>query len=169
MQSILRHLGKIRLRKVKLTKGPFIAPQTYRDLYKPFHKRVNDWVHKNTQWKTFIHSCGSVLALIEDFIEAGFDILNPVQCSASGMEPLELKKRFGGRISFWGGGVDTQRTLPFGTPEEVKKEVRERIEIFGPGGGFIFNAIHNIQARTPLENVQAMFEAVREYGCYPLR
>jgi hypothetical protein len=149
-------------------KGPFISPQTYRDLYKPFFKRVNDWIHQHTSWKTFIHSCGSVYAFIEDFIESGFDILNPVQCSAADMDPLKLKERFGDRVTFWGGGVNTQQTLPFGTPEEVKREVRDRIKIFGQGGGFVFSAIHNIQTQTPIENVLAMFETLRECRDYPL-
>lgn len=143
-------------------RGPFISIQAYRELYKPFHKAVNDWVHANTGWKTFIHSCGSVASLIPDFIDAGFDILNPVQVSAAGMDARGLKEQFGDRITFWGGSVDTQQTLPFGTPAQVRAEVRERIEIFGKGGGFVFNAIHNIQARTPVENVLAMFEAVRQ-------
>lgn len=148
--------------------GPLMSPKNYRDLYKPFHKVVNDWIHGHTPWRVFIHSCGSVWALIEDFIEAGFDILNPVQCSAAQMDPSELKNRFGDRLTFWGGGVDTQRTLPFGAPEEVRNEVRDRIRIFGRGGGFVFNTVHNIQARTPLENVLAMYETVREYGRYPV-
>ena len=109
---------------------------------------MNDWVHQHTPWKTFIHSCGSVIALLPDIIEAGFDILNPVQCSAAGMDPRTLKERFGGQITFWGGGVDTQKTLPFGTPDEVRRQVRERIEIFGRGGGFVFNTVHNVQAGT---------------------
>lgn len=145
-------------------RGPFISTEAYRDLYMPFHKAVNDWIHKNTQWKTFIHSCGSVTALIPDFIEAGFDILNPVQCSATDMEPESLKSRFGDQITFWGGGVDTQQTLPFGTPEQVRAEVRERIKVFGKGGGFVFNTIHNVQANTPVENLVAMYETLREYG-----
>jgi hypothetical protein len=149
--------------------GPFISPQTYRDLYRPFHQQVNAWIHRHTPWKTFIHSCGSVEALLPDFIEAGFDILNPVQCSAAAMDPRQLKARFGDRIVFWGGGVDTQRTLPFGTPDEVRREVQERIHIFGPGGGFVFNAIHNVQARVPVENLLALYAAVREYGRYPLK
>lgn len=149
--------------------GPFISPQTYRQLYQPFHKRVNDWVHAHTPWKTFIHSCGSVMALIEDFIAAGFDILNPVQCSAANMDPRQLKEKFGERIAFWGGGVDTQGTLPFGTADEVRKEVRERIKIFAPGGGFVFNSIHNIQAQVPVDNLLAMYETVREYSHYPIR
>jgi hypothetical protein len=149
-------------------RGPFISGDAYRDLYQPFHRRVNEWVHKNTGWKTFNHSCGSVRALLPDFIEAGFDILNPVQCSATGMAAEELKKDFGTKISFWGGGVDTQHTLPFGTPEEVRTEVRRRIVTFGKGGGFIFNPIHNVQARTPVENVLAMFDTLRNEGKYPL-
>jgi len=146
--------------------GTFISNKAYRDLYLPFHKIVNDWIHRNTQWKSFIHSCGSVFALIPDFIEAGFDILNPVQCSAAEMAPQRLKKQFGDRIVFWGGAIDTQKTLPFGTPEDVKKEVIERIKFFGPGGGFIFNAIHNIQAKTPVENLVALFETFNKYRNY---
>lgn len=148
--------------------GPFISPKSYRELFQPFHKRVNDWVHTRTSWKTFIHSCGSVWALIPDFIESGFDILNPVQCSASQMDPWELKREFGDRLTFWGGGVDTQHTLPFGTPEQVRDEVRERIKAFGPGGGFVFNTIHNVQPNTPTENVLALYETQRETGRYPI-
>ncbi len=143
--------------------GPFISPKAYRQLFQPFHKEVNSWIHSNTAWKSFIHSCGSVRALIPDFIEAGFDILNPVQTSAANMDAAELKAQFGEKIVFWGGGVDTQRTLPFGTPQEVRAEVSERMRIFGPGGGFIFNTIHNVQARVPKENLVALYEAVRNY------
>ncbi len=140
-------------------RGPFISPDAYQDLYKPFHKRVNDWVHANTTWKTLIHSCGGVEPLIGDFVEAGFDVLNPVQCSADGMDPEHLKRTYGERIAFWGGGVDTQKTLPFGTPDEVREEVKSRVSIFAEGGGFVFNAIHNVQANTPIANVMAMLEA----------
>lgn len=146
----------------------FISNDAYRDLYKPFHKTVNDWIHKNTTWKTFIHSCGSIVNLIPEIIDAGFDILNPVQCSACGMEADGLKKSFGDSLTFWGGGVDTQRTLPFGTPEDIRNEVCERIKTFGPGGGFVFDAIHNVQARVSVENLLAMFEAVKECRKYPL-
>jgi hypothetical protein len=146
--------------------GPFVSPQAYRDLFKPFNKAVNDWVHKHTTWKTFMHSCGSVRALIPDFIEAGFDILNPVQCSAAGMAPEQLKKEFGDRLTFWGGGVDTQRTLPFGAVEDVRKEVSARLRIFSKGGGYVFNTIHNVQAGVPIENVLAMYETVRNGGRY---
>ena len=145
-------------------KAPFISNDTYRELYKPFHRRINDWVHTHTMWKTFNHTCGAIEPLIPEFIDAGFDIINPVQCSAAGMDPRGLKEKYGDEITFWGGGVDTQRTLPFGTPDEVRTEVRERLEIFGRNGGFVLNPIHNIQAGTPPENVLAMFEAVREFG-----
>jgi len=148
--------------------GPFLSPKIYRDLFKPFHQQVNDWIHRHTPWKTFIHSCGSVWALIPDFIEAGFDILNPIQCSAAHMDPMELKRRFGDRLVFWGGGVDTQRTLPFGTPEEVRAEVRGRMCIFGEGGGYVFNTTHNVQAGVPRENLLALYEAYRESSQYPL-
>ena len=141
----------------------FISKDAYRELYKPFHTKVNEWVHKNTKWKTFIHSCGAIEPLISEFIEAGFDILNPIQCSAEGMDPVTLKEKYGKDIVFWGGGVDTQKTLPFGTREEVKKEVEERIKIFNKGGGFVFNTIHNIQAKTPIENVISMIEAVKNF------
>jgi uroporphyrinogen-III decarboxylase len=134
----------------------------------PFHKRVNDWIHANTTWKTFIHTCGSIVALMPDLIEAGFDIFNPVQCSAAGMHPQTLKDRFGAQITFWGGGVDTQGTLPFGTPAQIRAEVRERIRIFCPGGGFVFNTIHNVQAGVPAENLVALYETVNEFRDYEL-
>jgi hypothetical protein len=142
--------------------GLFISPNSYRKLFRPFHCQVNDWIHAHTPWKTFIHTCGSVIALMPDLIEAGFDILNPVQCSAVGMDPETLKSKFGDRITFWGGGVDTQKTLPFGTPDEIRKQVRERIAIFNRGGGFLFNTVHNVQAGVPAENLLALYEAVRE-------
>ena len=141
--------------------GPFISCPSYQKLFMPFHRKVNDWVHAHTPWKTFIHSCGSIMALLPEMVAAGFDILNPVQCSAAGMDPVALKEKFGEKITFWGGGVDTQRTLPFGTPEEVRREVRQRIEILGRGGGFVFNTVHNVQANTPAENLMALYEAVR--------
>ncbi|GAP08042.1 uroporphyrinogen-III decarboxylase [Anaerolinea thermolimosa] len=142
--------------------GPFISRKTYRTLYQPFHKQVNDWIHRNTGWKSFIHSCGSVAALIPDFIEAGFDVLNPVQVSASGMDPAWLKREFGKDLVFWGGGVDTQHTLPFGSPDEVRAEVRKHLRIFGEGGGYVFTTVHNVQAGVPLENLLALYETVRE-------
>ena len=145
-------------------RGPFISVESYRQIYKPFHQEVNNWIHRNTEWKTFIHSCGSVAAFLPDFIDAGFDILNPVQCSAADMDAKGLKQNYGDKITFWGGGVDTQYTLPFGSPDEVRAEVRERIETFGPGGGFIFNPTHNVQAQTPPENLAALYETLHEFG-----
>ena len=143
-------------------RGPFISPQAYRDLYKPFQKAINDKIHELTNWKIFIHSCGSIYQLIPDMIDAGFDILNPVQCSAAQMEPQRLKDEFGDRLVFWGGGVDTQKTLPFGTPKQVYDEVRSRIDIFSKSSGFIFNSIHNIQSNVPTENILAMFNAIND-------
>jgi hypothetical protein len=138
----------------------FCAPQTYRDLYLPYAKQLNDWIHAHTQWKTFKHCCGGCEPLIEGFIEAGYDVLNPVQTSAQGMDPALLVEKYGDRIVFWGGGVDTQQTLPFGTPDEVRQQVTERVEIFGRRHGFVFNTIHNIQCNTPTENLLAMFAAL---------
>jgi hypothetical protein len=144
----------------------FISPKTFRSLYKPYYTRLNDWIHRNTQWKTFIHSCGSIQPLIPDMIEAGFDILNPVQTSAANMSPEVLKSRFGDQITFWGGGIDTQHVLPFGTPEDVRAQVREHMKVFRKGGGFVFNPIHNVQACVPIENLLAMYETVEETRRY---
>jgi hypothetical protein len=141
----------------------FCSPETFDTLYKPYYRKVNDWMHTNTKWKTFKHSCGAVEPFMSHFIDAGFDIINPVQCSAAGMDPAALKQRYGDRLVFWGGGVDTQQTLPFGTPEQVREQVLQRCRIFAPGGGFVFNTIHNVQARTPVENIVAMVDAVREF------
>lgn len=145
-------------------RSQFCSEQTFRDLWVPYYRQMNDWVHENTNWKTFKHSCGSVFNLIDAFIDSGFDILNPVQCSAVDMDPKALKQRFGNRICFWGGGVDTQHTLPFGTAAEVREQVLRRCEVFAPGGGFIFNTIHNIQANTPVENIIAMVDAVKDFN-----
>jgi hypothetical protein len=142
--------------------GQFCSVQTYRELYQPFHQAVNDQIHRLTKWKTFIHSCGAVRPFIPEFIAAGFDVLNPVQCSAKDMDPRALKREFGKDIVFWGGGVDTQKTLPFGTPDEVYREVRERIEIFAEGGGFVFNSTHNVQSNIPTENLLALFRALKD-------
>jgi len=138
----------------------FCDVDTFRSLWLPYYKRMNDWIHQNTRWKTFKHSCGSVRPLIRSFIDAGFDILNPVQINAAGMDPKELKKEFGSEIVFWGGGVDTQKVLPFGTPAEVEEQVKRNCEIFGKDGGFVFNTVHNIQANVPLENVIAMLKGL---------
>jgi hypothetical protein len=138
----------------------FCSLDGYRDLYQPFSKKLNDWIHAHTKWKTMKHCCGGCEPLIEGFIEAGFDILNPIQTSAKGMDPERLVEKYGGRIVFWGGGVDTQKTLPFGKPQDVRHEVAERLRIFGAKNGFVFNPVHNIQCNTPTANVLAMFEAL---------
>ena len=146
--------------------GPFISPNLYREVFKPLHKEMNDWIHENTNWKTFFHTCGSMVDFLDDFVSAGVDILNPVQISAAGMDPHFLKKNYGDKFVFWGGGVDTQKTLPFGTPENIKEEVENNMLTFGKEGGFIFNTVHNIQPSIPIDNLVTMFETVREKGTY---
>jgi len=140
----------------------FCSVETYEELYAPYYLKMNDWIHQNTTWKTFKHSCGAVEGFMKSFIDSGFDIINPVQISATGMVPEHLKKEYGDYLTFWGGGVDTQTTLPYGSSEEVKKQVHETCEIFSKNGGFVFNTIHNIQANVPIQNVIAMFDALKE-------
>ncbi len=142
----------------------FCSIETYEELYAPYYKKINNWIHENTPWKTFKHSCGAVEPFMESFIDSGFDIINPVQINAAGMDPVLLKQKYGERLTFWGGGVDTQKVLPFGTPEEVKAHVLRECEILAPGGGFVFNTVHNMQANVPLQNVLAMLEAIRQFG-----
>jgi hypothetical protein len=142
----------------------FCAPEQFDDLWLPYYKRINDWIHTNTSWKTFKHSCGAVEGFMSRFIEAGFDIINPVQLSATGMHPEELKKKYGKHLTFWGGGIDTQKILPYGTPADVRKEVLHLCEVFGRDGGFVFNTVHNIQADVPVENIVAMIDAVHEFN-----
>ena len=143
--------------------GLLISKELFNDLFKPFHKKINKWIHENTDWKIFLHSCGAVEPLIEDFIDAGFDILNPIQISAKGMDLKTLKHKYGERIVFWGGGIDTQKTLPMGTPKQVKEEVKRNIEILFKDGGFIFSTVHNIQANVPVDNIMAMIDVIKEY------
>ena len=145
-------------------KSTYLSPALFSSLYVPYYKKMNDWIHANTKWKVLKHSCGSIFPLMPMFIKAGFDCMNPVQCSASGMVPEDLKEAFGKEIVFWGGGVDTQQVLPFGSPEDVRKQVLERCKVFAPGGGFVFNTIHNIQCGTPIENIVAIFDALRIFN-----
>lgn len=142
----------------------FCSPEDYSELYMPYYKKINNWIHQNTGWKTFKHSCGSVKPLMSSFIESGFDIINPVQINAADMDPADLKKEFGKDLVFWGGGIDTQVTLAFSSPEEVKKEVLRNCEIFSRDGGFVFNTVHNIQANVPLQNILAMLEGLNEFN-----
>lgn len=142
----------------------FCSPDTFRSLYLPYYRRMTDWIHGNTSWKVFKHSCGAVYDFMPLFIEAGFDVINPVQISAKGMDREALKREFGDELVFWGGGVDTQRTMAFGTADEVRAEVLEGCRVFSRGGGFVFNAVHNVQAKSPTENVVAMIDAVRQFN-----
>lgn len=140
-----------------------ISRSMYQKYIFPGHQKMYQSVHQNSDCSVFLHSCGSIFPLIPDLIAAGVDILNPVQTSAKNMDPKQLKEAFGDKITFWGGGCDTQHVLPFATPDEVAGHVRERIEIFAPGGGFVFNSIHNIQADIPPENIVAMFDTARAF------
>jgi hypothetical protein len=143
--------------------GLYFSKKVFQMLYKPYIKKINDYIHQHTGWKTFYHSCGSIIEILDDLIEAGVDIINPVQCSAANMDPAILKEKFGARIVFWGGGIDTQKTLPFGTPDEIAAEVEERIRIFSKGGGYVFSSIHNIIAGTSPENIVKMLEVVKKH------
>lgn len=142
----------------------FCSADTFRALWMPYYQKMTDWIHKNTHWKVFKHSCGAVSSFYPLFIEAGFDLINPVQISAEGMDPQILKSDYGRDVVFWGGGVDTQQTLPFGSPEDIRKEVLEGCRIFSESGGFVFNAVHNVQAETPVENFIAMIDGLNEFN-----
>lgn len=147
-----------------MTSGPFMDVDTYRSLFKPRHKQLCDYVKTHSQMHTFIHSCGSISSLMPDLIEAGIEIFNPVQTKARQMEPEFLKKEFGQDCTFWGGGVETVGTLNNGTPEQVREQVLERLEIMSAGGGFVFNTVHNILPDVPPQNILAMFDAVKEFN-----
>ena len=144
--------------------GEFMSSQMFKELYKPYYTKICSWIHENTGWKTFFHTCGSVVRLLDDFVDMGMDILNPVQLSASGMDPHMLKEKYGDKLVFWGGGVDTQNTLPRGTAEEVAVQVKERLEILSRDGGYVFNTIHNIVSGVPAENIWAAFNAVHDFN-----
>jgi uroporphyrinogen decarboxylase len=146
--------------------GWLIAPDVYRERIKPKQRRLVDAIKSKTDAKIYYHSCGAVFDLIPDLIELGFDILNPVQVSARGMDTRRLKEAYGEDITFWGGGVDTQYVLPFGSTEEVVDEVKRRIDDLAPGGGFVFAPVHNIQALVPPENIAAAYETALKYGQY---
>jgi hypothetical protein len=140
----------------------FCSAEGFRDLWLPYYRKINDWIHAHTEWKTFKHSCGAVRPLMQSFIDAGFDIINPVQINAAGMIPEEIKRDFGSHLVFWGGGVDTQKVLSFGTPADVEKQVFTNCRVFGQEGGFIFNAVHNVQANVPIENLVSMFNTLKK-------
>jgi len=146
--------------------GPLLSPETYRETVKKFHARLFEYIKRRTGKPLLLHSCGSVYALIGDFIEIGVDAINPVQVSAADMDTARLKREFGSEITFWGGGCDTQRVLAMGTPQKVADEVKRRIDDLAPGGGFVFTQVHNIQPDVPPANVVAMLDAAAEYGGY---
>ncbi|MCL1847047.1 MAG: methyltransferase [Coriobacteriia bacterium] len=137
-----------------------LSPDLFKELYVPYYQKMTSWIHAHTQWKVFKHCCGAIEPLLPHLIAAGFDIINPVQISAAGMDSELLKQKYGDDLVFWGGGVDTQGTLPYGTPQEVYQQVKEQVRILGRNGGFIFNTVHNAQADVPVENFLAMIEAL---------
>lgn len=142
----------------------FCSPEAFDDLYMPYYRKMNEWIHQNTSWKTFKHSCGAILPLMPNLIEAGFDIINPVQINAADMNSQHLKDKFGNKVTFWGGGVDTQKMLSFGSPDDVEKQVLEQCRILSNNGGFVFNTVHNVQATVPIENLDAMIKAVNKFN-----
>jgi uroporphyrinogen decarboxylase len=146
-----------------MTTDMFMSREKYQTLFKPYHTKLNEYVHTHSNMKTLLHSCGSLYPIIPDLIEAGYDVLNPVQTSARGMDPATLKREFGKDITFWGGGCDTKSVLNRGTPDEVFDHCRRMIEIFNKDGGFVFNQEHNILPDVPPENILAMYRAVRNY------
>ena len=145
-----------------MQEGMFINPSVYRELVKPMHKRMVEAIKSQSGAKVLLHTCGSVYSIMEDLIDIGVDAINPVQVSARDMDPAKLKREFGARMSFW-GAIDTQRILPFGTPQEVRDEVRKMIDCLGAGGGYILASVHNIQAEVTAENIVAMFEEAKSY------
>ncbi len=144
--------------------GPFMPQEIYQQLFKPRHKKLISYIKSNSNMATLLHSCGGIFPILPDLIDAGLDIINPVQTNASQMDPVNLKNEYGNDITFWGGGIDTRSVLNNGTPDEVRKQVLERMEIFSKGGGFVFNTVHNILPDVPPENIIAMTDAVKEFN-----
>ncbi len=151
---------------IGMQKGPLFSPRIYRNLVKPRQKALYDFIHQKTEAKLWYHSCGSVADLIPDIIDNGVDILNPIQISAKKMDPAQLKQQYGNQLVFWGGGIDTQNIYSHGTPEEVRKQVKDLMNIFKPSGGYVFNTVHNTQADVPAENIVALWEAANAFRDY---
>lgn len=149
-------------------RGEYVRPDITIDVTIPYYRTICQWFRTHSRMKTFLHSCGSIYHLIDPLIQAGLDILNPIQTSAANMEPERLQREFGGRLVFWGGGCDTQTVLGTATPAEIDAHVRERIALFAPGGGFVFTPVHNVQANVPAENIIACYEAALKWGQYPI-
>jgi hypothetical protein len=148
-------------------RGLLYSPEIFRDLFLPAFRKINDWIHAHTPWRVFFHSCGSIASILGDLVSAGVDIINPVQYTADTMDLADLKALWGERLVFWGGGIDTQRVLAFGTPEQVAAEVEKNLGILSRGGGFVFSAVHNIQATVPAENLAALFAAFARHRVSP--
>lgn len=146
--------------------GPLFNPDTYRTIVKPRQKRLVQYIKGRTQAKIWYHTCGACAGYIPDLLDNGIDILNPVQISAADMDPAVLKREYGDRLSFWGGAIDAQHILPVGSPEDVRQAVRENLQALKPGGGYVFNNVHNIQAGVPPENIVALYDAAYEFGFY---
>jgi uroporphyrinogen decarboxylase len=146
--------------------GPLFNPEFYRKIVKPRQKKLVRHIKSLTPAKIWYHTCGSVMEYIPDLLDNGIDIINPVQTSCEGMDPAVLKSKFGDKLSFWGGGIDTQHVLPLAPPDEIREHVRRNLEIFKPNGGYVFNNVHNIQAGVPARNITALFEAAYEFGFY---
>lgn len=147
-------------------RAPFVSLELFRKMILPGHRKVNEAIKSMSDAKIFLHSCGCIEPFLPDLIDAGYDVLNPVQTTAEGMDAAMLKKKYGKDLTFWGGGIDTQKTLPFGSKQQIEDEVKRNIDIFAPGGGFVFSPIHQIQPDVPLENFFAMLEAYRKYCNY---
>ncbi|MBC7189541.1 uroporphyrinogen-III decarboxylase [Candidatus Aerophobetes bacterium] len=172
-KNALREVGKY-IHVVRVSddlgteKGPIISPSLYREMIKPRQKKLYQFIKEHSDAKILLHSCGSVYELIPDFIEIGVDALNPVQVAAKDMDSKKLKSEFGDKITFWGGGCDTQRILPFGTLQEVEEEVKRRIKDFAPGGGFVFAPVHNIQFDVSAEKICLLYDTALKFGTYPI-
>jgi uroporphyrinogen decarboxylase len=146
--------------------GPLFNPDLYRQIVKPRHKQLVQYIKSRTNAKIWYHTCGACTSYIPDLMDNGIDVLNPVQISANDMDPASLKTRFGDKLCFWGGGIDSQHVLPSGTPEQIREDVRKHLEAFKPGGGYVFNNVHNIQAGVSAENILALYDAAHEFGFY---
>jgi uroporphyrinogen-III decarboxylase len=142
----------------------FCSAETFSELWQPHYKRMNEWIHNNTSWKVFKHSCGAILPILPGLIEAGFDIINPLQINAKNMNANMIKAEFGDAVTFWGGGIDTQRILPDASVEKIREHVLNQCEILSKNGGFVYNSVHNVQANVPIANVVAMIDAVNEFN-----
>jgi uroporphyrinogen decarboxylase len=146
--------------------GPLFSPDFYRRVVKPRQKQLVQYIRSRTDAKIWYHTCGACAEYIPDLLDNGIDVLNPGQISARGMDPAVLKRRFGSRLAFWGGGIDSQNVLPFAGPDEVREHVRRNLAAWKPGGGYVFNSVHNIQAGVPAENIVALYDAAYEFGSY---